>query len=220
MPKLIPREMIKKIRLLRQQGYSLPEIKKVVKVSHGSVFRYIQGIEILPEYKQVWHSKRGGSIKRMKIAEKKAEKMANKFIKRLSVKEKMIFLSALYWGEGSKSEFGLSNTDPDLIKIFVNGLESVFNIHRDRLRVSIRIFEDLDQKKSLSFWSKITGIPKEKFTSVNILRGKKKGKLQYGMCRIRMTKGGDVLKYIKALNKKITNIFTSSHSSTDRAQVS
>lgn len=64
MPKLIPKEIIKKIRLLRQRGYSLPEIHKEVKVGYGSVFRYIQGVEILPEYRQIWHTKRGGSLKK------------------------------------------------------------------------------------------------------------------------------------------------------------
>jgi len=151
MPKLIPKESIKKIKLLRQRGYSLPEIKNKVKVGHGSVFRYIQGVEILPEYRQIWHSKRGGSIKRMKLAEYEAEKKANNSIGILSEKEKLIFLTALYWGEGSKGDFGLSNSDPDLIKVVVKGLKEVFNINNDRLRISIRTYKDLDQNKCLKF---------------------------------------------------------------------
>jgi restriction system protein len=59
----------------------------------------------------------------------------------------------------------------------------------------------------------------EKFVNVNVLRGKKKGKLKYGMCRVRILKGGDMLKYMRALNNRIVNIFCS-RSSTDRAQVS
>ena len=207
MPKLIPKESIKKIKLLRQRGYSLPEIKNKVKVGHGSVFRYIQGVEILPEYRQIWHSKRGGSIKRMKLAEYEAEKKANNSIGILSEKEKLIFLTALYWGEGSKGDFGLSNSDPDLIKVVVKGLKEVFNINNDRLRISIRTYKDLDQNKCLKFWSNITGVPVEKFVSVNVLDGKKNGKLIYGMCRIRITKGADVLKYIKALKNRVVSLF-------------
>ena len=173
MPKLIPKEIIKQIKLLRQKGYSLPEIKKVVNVGHGSVFRYIQGVEILPEYRKIWHSKRGGSFKRMKLAEKKAEEKADEYIVRLSEKEKLIFLSALYWGEGSKGDFGLTNSDPDLIKVFVLGLKEVFKISTDRLRISIRIYRDLDKDKCLKFWSKITEVPVSKFVSVNVLDGKR-----------------------------------------------
>lgn len=215
MPKLIPKETIKKIKLLRQRGYSLPEIKKEVKVGHGSVFRYIQGVEILPEYKQIWHSKRGGSFKRMKLAEKEAEKNALTSIDSLSKKEKMIFLSALYWGEGSKSDFNLMNTDADLIRVFIKGLYELFNVSKDRLRISIRIYEDLDKKECLKYWSRITGVEYEKFVSVDVLKGRKKGKLPYGMCRVRILKGADMLKYIKALKNRIVSL-CSPHSSTDR----
>lgn len=207
MPKLIPKEIIKQIKLLRQKGYSLPEIKKVVNVGHGSVFRYIQGVEILLEYRKIWHSKRGGSFKRMKLAEKKAEEKADEYIVRLSEKEKLIFLSALYWGEGSKGDFGLTNSDPDLIKVFVLGLKEVFKIRTDRLRISIRIYRDLDKDKCLKFWSKITEVPVSKFVSVNVLDGKKNGKLLYGMCRVRVTKGADVLKYIRALKNRVVGLF-------------
>jgi len=207
MPKLIPKETIKKIKLLRQKGYSLPEIKKEVKISHGSVFRYIQGIEILPKYRQAWHSKRGGSLKRMKIAQQKAKENALKSINKLSEKEKLIFLSALYWGEGSKGDFGLSNSDPYLIRVFVQGLVNIFNVTKDRLRISIRIYKDLDKNKCLYFWSRITGVPVEKFVSVDVLDGKKMGKLPYGMCRIRVKKGGDLLKYILALKDRVIDLF-------------
>ena len=207
MPKLIPKATIRKIKLLRQKGYSLPEIKEKVKTSHGSVFRHIQGVKILPEYWKEWHEKQGGSIKRMKIREKIAREKAEKTIISLSDKEKMIFLTALYWGEGSKSDFNLMNTDTDLIRVFVQGLKKIFNISKDRLRISIRIYEDLDKQKCLEYWSKITEVPVEKFVSVNILKGNKKGKLPYGMCRLRILKGGDMLKYIKALKDKIVNLF-------------
>lgn len=203
MPKLIPKETIHKIKFLRQKGYSLPEIKKEVKASHGSVFRHIQGVKILPEYWKEWHGKQGGSIKRMKIRERLAEEKAEKTILSLSNKERMIFLTALYWGEGSKSDFNLMNTDADLISVFIQGLQKIFNISKDRLRISIRIYEDLDKRECLKYWSKITGVPVEKFVSVNILKGNKKGKLPYGMCRLRILKGGDMLKYIKALKNRI-----------------
>lgn len=38
-----------------------------------------------------------------------------------------------------------------------------------------------------------------------ILKGKKKGKLEYGMCRIRVTKGGYLLKLLHALEDIIKN---------------
>lgn len=207
MPKLIPKEKIAKIKELRKKGFSLSEIKKEVQVGHGSVFRYIQGIEILPKYRQVWHSKRGGSFKKMILAQKKAKEKAEKQIKRLSDKERIIFLSALYWGEGTKSELRLSNTDPNLIRIFVRGLLNFFGINRNKLRANIRIYSDLDKEKCLRFWSKVSGLSIEQFTNVTILEGKKKGKLPYGMCQVRVIKGGDVLKYLIAFKNRVIDLF-------------
>ena len=154
-----------------------------------------------------WHDKQGGSVNRMKIKQKKAEERAKKTIIALTNNEKMLFLSALYWGEGGKTDFNFINTDPELIKVFIYGLQKIFGISKDRFRISIRIYEDLDKNKCLKYWSKITGIPIRKFVNVNILKGKKAGKLSYGMCRVRITKGGDMLKYIKALYRRVAYLF-------------
>ena len=54
-------------------------------------------------------------------------------------------------------------------------LKKLFRISQEDLRVSIRIYEDLDRNKCLQFWSKITGTSVNDFVSVNVLKGKKKG---------------------------------------------
>jgi len=128
-------------------------------------------------------------------------------INTLSDKERLIFLSALYWGEGGKGDFNLTNTDSELMKVFVKGLKEIFGLKTDDFRVSIRTYEDLDKDKCLIFWSKITGVPKEKFVNVDVLKGKKEGKLPYGMCRLRIRRGGNMLKYLTALRKQVTKLF-------------
>lgn len=60
------------------------------------------------------------------------------------------------------------------LKIFIGGLRKIFKIKEDDFRVSIRTYEDLNTEKCLDYWSQITGISKNKFISVNILKGKKK----------------------------------------------
>lgn len=199
--KKLEHDIVARIQSLRKKGYSLPEISRLVNVPKTTIFRYIKGVEILPEFIPTWSIKWGGSRKRKLLKEKQALKDAQKIVGNLSRKEKKLFLSALYWGEGSKKDFGLSNTDPELIKTFINVLRNVFNIQDDRLRISIRIYEDMDKDKCLNFWSQVAEIEKEKFTNVDVLFGKKKGKLEYGMCRVRVIKGGDLLKQIKGINK-------------------
>lgn len=210
MVRLIPQEKKNKVKILRQKGWSLPEIAIELGIGKASVFRYIQGVVILPKYIKEWHGKQGGSIKRMKEKEQIAQGKAQRKIRSLSIKEKMIFLSALYWAEGGKGDFNITNTDPKLIGVFVKGLEDIFGISKDRLRVSIRIFEDMDKYKCLEYWSSVIKIPIDKFANVNILKGKKSGKLEYGMCRVRITRGGDMLKYIKALYMRIAFLYDTS----------
>lgn len=116
-------------------------------------------------------------------------------------------MSALYWGEGNKKDFNLINSDPDLIKVFVKGLKDLFGIPANKLKISIRIYEDLDKIKCLNFWSGITKVPVHKFVSVNVLKGKKKGKLNNGMCRVRVEKGGNLLKYMLAIRDEVIRKF-------------
>ena len=194
-------DKVLKIKNLRSLGYSLPEISRELEVPKTTVFRYIKDVQILPEFIKLWEAKRAGSRYRKILKEKQAFLDGRKVVKNLSSKEKMLFACALYWGEGSKKDFGLSNTDPELIKSFINVLRNVFNIQNDRLRISIRIYEDLDRDRCLNFWSRIVDIEKEKFINVDVLHGKKKGKLEYGMCRVRVLKGGDLLKQVKGINK-------------------
>lgn len=198
---------IQKIKNLRSHGHSLSEISDVLNVPKTTILRYIKGVKILPEFLTEWSIKRGGSRKRKLLKEAKAFEDGKNLVGNLSNKEKLLFLSALYWAEGSKKDFGLSNTDPMLIKIFVAGLREVFGITDDQLRISIRLYEDLDRDKSLSFWSQVVNIPKERFLGVNVLVGKKKGKLEHGMCRVRILKGGDVLKKVNGINKAVIEGF-------------
>lgn len=201
-------EVIEKIKLLRNRGHSLPEISKELSVSRTSVLRYINGVKILPEYLSEWTLKRGGSHKRKLYKNQRALEEGENLIGKLTDKEKLLILCSLYWAEGNKKDLILTNTDASLIKVFVKILRQVLKVTDDQLRISIRLYEDLDQEKSLNFWSQIVGIPKNQFLTTYVLPGKKKGKLEYGMCRVRVIKGGDLLKKIMALNQVIANRFT------------
>ncbi len=197
-------EIISKIKLLRKKGYSLPEISRKLKIAKTTVFRYASEVSLSQKYANILKAKRGGSRKIKELKLRRALREAKEF-SILSEREKLLFISALYWAEGSKGDFGLSNTDENLIKVFVNGLRQLLKITDDRLAVSVRIYEDLDREKCLTFWSEIVGIPKENFVSVDVLKGKKSGKLAYGMCRVRVRKGADLLKKLASVNKIVAN---------------
>ncbi len=199
-------DQISQIKKLRSLGFSTPEISNTLGISRTTVLRYIKGVQILPEYLPEWSLKRGGSRKRMLLREQKALEEMNQLIDSLSIKEKLLVLSSLYWGEGEKRDFGLSNTDPNLVRVFMWCMREVFGVDEDRFKISIRVYEDLDKEECLKFWSQVTNIPVSEFLATDVLLGKKLGKLTYGMCRIRIKKGGDLLKKVKAVNSIITKL--------------
>jgi hypothetical protein len=206
-PKYISKDKIEKIKILRSQGWSLPEIYREVGVGYGSVSRYIKGVVVLPQYQQIWLDKRNGSKVKKERLEKIAYQKAKDLITNLNEKEKLLFIAALYWGEGGKKDFNFTNSDPEMIRIFVKCLENILKVDQKDIRVSIRIYEDLDRNTCLSHWSKITCIPVKEFVNVDVLKAKKTGKLTYGLCRIRIKKGGNMLKYLLALNRRVSEIF-------------
>ena len=80
----------------------------------------------------------------------------------------------LFWGEGNKKNKGsirLGNTDPAIIKKFIQFLIKIFRINKKKLRFGLQVFNDMSEKKSLAFWLKELkefGIKKNQFFKVTV----------------------------------------------------
>lgn len=89
----------------------------------------------------------------------------------------------------------LINSDSELIRVFLRCLDDL-GVKREELKISLRLYEDVNYKEAKIFWSKITGVSQNLFTGVEIITGKKYGKLRYGMCRVRVRKSSYYFKLI------------------------
>lgn len=189
---------VKKIKSLRETGHSLTEIKSIVNRGYGTIFRYIKDVPILPKYQEIWKTKRGGSknksLKEWEFARVQARQILNSF----NFKEKMIVLSCLYWGEGNKKELNVINGDPYLIKVTLNCFREL-GIKDHEIKVGLRLFDDMDKKEMVDFWLKFLNLPKDSITFFEIIKGKKIGKLKYGMCRLRVKKSRKHFKFIVSM---------------------
>lgn len=103
----------------------------------------------------------------------------------------LVGLSILYSAEGSKSTKGsvmFGNSDPAIIKLFLNGLRNNFALDEKKFRCTVQCRADQDVKMLEFFWSDITKIPLDKFYKTQIdfrTVGKPSKKLDYrGVCRI------------------------------------
>ena len=210
-------ETKEKINYLRQKGFSIPEIHRELGVAKSSLSRIVRNIEILPEYRERWLQRRNAS---KIISEKnwqRAEDRAVVELKNLDRQALLVMLSSLYWAEGGKKDFSFTNSDPEMIQVFLSGLREIFEVKNENIKISIRVYDDLKIQSCIDFWSAVVGFNLDGKVSVNVLFGKKVGKLKYGMCRVRVRKPGLILKTIFAINKRILKLIPS-HSSMDRTR--
>jgi len=75
----------------------------------------------------------------------------------------------LYWGEGTKSNkysVRLGNTDPRLIKKFIDFLRGMYEIDIKKLRFGLQVFSDMSAIKAKRFWQKELGMSEGQFYKV------------------------------------------------------
>lgn len=203
---MIPEKIKKEIISLRQQGKSLPEISSFLGISKGSVFKYIRDVPILEKYKNEWFGKRGGSKRRMHKLIDEAKQIADNEISSLNKKEKLLVLTSLYWAEGSKKDLNFMNSDPNMVLTFVNLIRELFRDQNPEIVASIRLYPGMDEAVVKKYWSNLLSIPTSSFRNAEFSKGTKKEKLKYGMCRLRVLKGGRLLKLLTALRGNIASL--------------
>ncbi len=187
--KPVSKKEIQKIEQLRKTGHSLPEICRVLKRRKSTVHGYAKDVVVLPEYINILRQKQGGSAARAEKFWNKARFNAKKLLRKIGKREKLFILAAIYWGEGAKKEFNLINSDPALIQVSLSCLREIGVKEKD-LRITLRVYEGINIEDAKKYWSKICKVNSRNIKNVNVLEGNKIGKLPYGMCRIRITKGG------------------------------
>jgi len=196
MPKLsLSKKEITQIQNLRKTSHTLSEIRNLTGRSNGTLWKYMTNIKILPAYQEIWRTKKGGSKVRSQREWGEARSKASGIINSIGFAEKMLILASLYWGEGNKTELNLINSDPSMLRVVISCLKDL-GIKDAELKLSLRLFEDIDIQKAISFWSTTLSVPKHMIQKIDIICGKRVGKLEYGMCRLRVKKGGKYFKLI------------------------
>lgn len=87
--------------------------------------------------------------------------------KQLSNKDRELKVAGvmLYWGEGAKAGNSVKfvNSDPSLIRVFLNFFRNLCGIHEPRLKALIHMYPNQNEDNLKKFWSKITQIPRSRF---------------------------------------------------------
>lgn len=97
----------------------------------------------------------------------------------------------LYWGEGTKSSrhsVRLGNTDPELIRNFIEFLEIICGVNRSKLSFGLQIFSDIDPIGAEEFWIEKLKINPNQLYKTIITKPRGKGtyrnKTRYGVLTI------------------------------------
>ena len=66
----------------------------------------------------------------------------------------------------------LTNSRPEIVKLFVRFLREILNVEEHRLRGQLFIYKDHEEKSLKKFWSKTSSIPIDQFQKVILLHQK------------------------------------------------
>lgn len=174
---------------LRRKGNTYSEIMKVIPVAKSTLSEWLREVGMVKEVKQIFTEKRrlaslkGGQAKRKQRIEKfnAITNKAESEIGKISKRELWLLGIALYWAEGSKekesrpgSGINFSNSDPEMIKLFLKWLIEVVNVPKNRIGCEIYthdVYKD-EVPRFQRYWSEKTGLPLSYFNKVYFKRNK------------------------------------------------
>jgi len=189
---------------LRKKGKSYNKISKELGVPKSTLSDWLSGVRWSQEIKkELERIANRAASKRLRILSKGRQKMweawreearqqARKDFPKLRQNPLFVAGLMLYWGEGDSkienSQVRLSNTSPDLIKLFSLFLKNICGLPIEKIKISLILYPDLDEANCISFWSTAAKIPKSQFRKSQIIKGKHPTKkLTYGICMIHLT---------------------------------
>lgn len=220
---------------LRLSGYSYNEINKKLGIPKSTLSGWFSDL-ILSKKSQERLNKRKTlgtktlirrNKKQTHDAWKRAVEIRRKSkekISKITKRDLFILGISLYWAEGHKKlavkngkeitshAISFTNSDPEMIRIFVIFLKSFFpGISNRDITVGVRIFKHMNEKQVLSFWRKVTELPSECFSkclcvvSKSSQRKRPFNRLPYGTVQIRVNstdKFHELMGWVEGIKKK------------------
>jgi hypothetical protein len=191
---------------LRRQGKTYGEIRKSLSldIPKSTLSDWCNGILLSNlEKNRIQEAMTKGSRKGRLMALMVIKKRRNEYLESVRNRVKhlgklvrnrniaKITVGMLYLGEGSKMNKGhltFANSDPKVIRLFLNLLRYSYNINETKFRCTVQCRADQKIEELERFWSKTTKIPRSQFYKTRIdprSIGHPSRKKDYkGVCRI------------------------------------
>ena len=216
---------------LRRKGFSYSEILKEVDVAKSTLALWLQSVGLSKKQKQRLTEKKLASARRGGLKKKEnrilrakvIREAAQKEIGELSKREKWLIGIALYWAEGTKekewrpgSGIKFSNSDPSMIKLFLEWLTDTCKIPKSMIIFEIYIHENNKHRlgKVISYWSKFTEFPRDLFNEHiyfkrNIIKTKRRniGETYFGILTVRVRSSSSLIRKVSGWVDGINNAY-------------
>lgn len=171
-------------RELRLKGKSIGDIAKSLNCSKGSVSSWCSDIFLsqIQKNRLVLQSIEGSNKGRLIANENKKKerldrleklrKIGKNKVSQISKRELFLIGAALYWAEGGKTQRVTTfiNSDPKMILLLINWLNTCLNIPINRLTCRIEINEIHNDRLKIieKYWANLTNIPTSQFTKPSL----------------------------------------------------
>ena len=185
---------------LRKTGKSYREIEGLLKIPRATLSDWFSRKDWSKDIAKKLNA-RNGKTSTIRIIElnkirgknlarvyEEARREATAEFQRLKYNPLFVAGRMLYWGEGDKRTHGqtrLTNTDPEMIRLFVFFLRHVCCIPDMKIKGGVLIYPDLNADECRRYWARSARIGADNFLKCVTIQGRHKTrKLSHGVCSI------------------------------------
>jgi transcriptional regulator with XRE-family HTH domain len=186
--------------LRAREGLSIKAIAARLKVAQATVSLWVRDIKLTPEQEAAMMAlayRRQSAARERIVANRRRERLAYQEHGREQAREGDSVHAAgcmLYWAEGDKArnQARMSNSDPHLLRFFVDFLRRYFEVSDDDIRINCHLFADhVEHQRDIEqFWLDQLGLTPRSLRKsfVNVYSPSSKrlrvNMLPYGTCRV------------------------------------
>lgn len=186
-----------KARQLRREGKSLREIAEEVGASKASVSVWVRDVVLSDEHRDALDRRRpnvraAAEWQRRRAAARRSSSRARGRQRGEDAQTSdWLYVAGLmlYWGEGSKSNNSLvlTNSDPDLVRLWMRFLREALRLSDDRIRLRVYIYEDHDPADAERHWLEVLELTHEQLSKTVVKTswsGKTQRRLPHGTAAV------------------------------------
>lgn len=197
---------------LRRLGLSYGEISAVIPVSKGTLSGWCRDLPLTPESLERVAKNGTERAQRMNIGYTHRQRRLRAieairragFLEAESLMVDSFWMAGVvaYWAEGwkRKNELGLSNSDSDMVSLFITWATKFLGIPRDRFTIRLHLHDGQNEDEQRLHWSKAIGLPLTQFRKGFLKQegtGHRKNHLYHGTASIRVTKSTDLFHRVR-----------------------